>query len=238
MQAYALLCPELYLQKHGKEIRDACQYLLKDIRAEGIVSICKLFITMIKIHPELSCELIHPVMIDVMRNLLNDSDYLSIKQIYLQLAVRYLLANQHAFSRVLEEVQVENSLQKLLTVWFNTMPGVTQNEDKKLLAIGLCSILAVPNDLIMENFSAIIINVYETLCDIMRAETEDGEEVDSLILTDPTDFETNAQYEIEDYEYKTPHFDRFRIICLKDPVHAVVLKEFLQAQVWKTNLVK
>lgn len=138
MQAYTLLCPELYLQKYGKEIRDACQYLLKDIRAEGIISICKLFITMLKVYPEFSIELLHPVMIDITRNLLGDSDYLSIKQIYLQVVTRYLLANQHALSKVLEAVQVENSLQKLLTIWFNTMPGVSQNEDKKLLAIGLC----------------------------------------------------------------------------------------------------
>lgn len=231
MQAYILLCPEPYLQKHGKELVHACQYLLKDIRTEGIVSICKLFISMLKIHPEYAVELLHPVMIDIMRNLLGDSDYLSIKQVYLQVVTRYFLSNQNALSRVLEEVQVENSLQKLLTIWFNTMPGVTQNEDKKLLALGLCSFLTVPNDLVMENFSAIMINIYETLSDIMESQTEGGEECDSLVLTDQAEIESNGMYEIEDYEYKTPHYDRFRVVCLKDPVHSVVLKECLQGQV-------
>lgn len=231
MQAYMLLCPELYLQKYGKELMQACQYLMNDIRTEGIISICKLYITMLKVHAEYAVELLHPALIDIMRSLLGDSDYLSIKQIYLQVVARYFLANQHALSQVLEETQVENSLQTLLSIWFNTMPGVSQNEDKKLLSIGLCSLLTVPNNIIMENFSAIIINVYETLCDIMKAETEDGEEVDSLVLTDVTDFESNGMYEIEDYEYKTPHFERFRVVCLKDPVHSVVLKEFLQKQV-------
>jgi hypothetical protein len=231
MQAYTLLCPELYLQKYGKELIQACQYLLKDIRTEGIVSICKLFIVILKVHPEYAVDLLHPVMIDIMRNLLGDSDYLSIKQVYLQVTTRYFLANQHALSRVLEEVQVENSLQKLLSIWFSTIPGVTQNEDKKLLAIGLTAFLTVANDLVIENFSVIIINVYETLCDIMKSDTEDGEEVDSLVLTDSADIESNGMYEIEDYEYKTPHYDRFRFICLKDPVHCIVLKEFLQGQV-------
>ena len=231
MQAYMLLCPELYLQKYGKELVHTCQYLMNDIRTEGILSICKLYITMLKVHPDYSVELLHPVTIDILRNLLGDSDYLSIKQIYLQVLTRYFLANQLAFSKILEEVQVENSLQKLLTIWFNTMPGVSQNEDKKLLAIGLCSLLTVPNNIIMENFSVIVINVYEALCDVMKSDTEDGEEFDSLVLTDEAAFESNGMYEIEDYEYKTPHFDRFRVVCLKDPVHSVVLKEFLQKQV-------
>jgi hypothetical protein len=231
MQAYMLLCPELYLQKYGKELVQACQYLMNDIRTEGIISICKLYITMLRVHSAFAVELLHTPMIDIVRNLLSDSDYLSIKQIYLQVVARYFLANQHAFSQILEETQVEGSLQKLLTIWFDTMPGVSQNEDKKLLAIGLCSLLTVPNNIIMENFSVIVINVYETLCDIMKADTEDGEEVDSLVLADEQEFDSNGMYEIEDYEYKTPHFDRFRVICLKDPVHSVVLKEFLQKQV-------
>lgn len=231
MQAYILLCPELYLQKYGKELMQTCQYLMKDIRTEGVVVICKLFITMLKVHPEYSIELLHPVLLDIMRSLLGDADYLSIKQIYLQVVTRYLLANQLALSRVLEEIQIENSLQKLMKIWFETMPGVTQNEDKKLLAIGLCSLLTIPNDYIMENFSVIIVNVYEALCDIMKSDSADGEEVDSLLLSDSVELDSNGMYEIEDYEYKTPHYDRFRVVCLRDPVHNLVLKEYLQNQV-------
>lgn len=231
MQAYILLCPELYLQKYGKELMQTCQYLMKDIRTEGVVIICKLFITMLKVQPEYAVELLHPVMVDIMRNLLGDSDYLSVKQIYLQVAARYLLANQQALSIILEEVQIEDSLKKFLAIWFETMPGVTQNEDKKLLAISICSLLTIPNDLIIENFSVMISSVYETLCDIMRAETFDGEEVDSLILTDSVELDSNGMYDIEDYEFKTPHYDRFRVVCLRDPVHVLVLKDFLQSQV-------
>lgn len=231
MQAYILLCPELYLQKYGKELMQVCQYLIKDIRTEGIVMICRLYITMLKTHSEYAVELLHPVMIDIMTNLLGDSDYLSIKQMYLQVVTRFFFANQNALSQVLDEVKIENSFQKLLTIWFNTMPGVTQNEDKKLLAIGLCRLLTVPNDFIMENFSVIIINVYETLCDIMKSDSVEGEEVDSLILTDTSEFESNGMYVIEDYEFKTPHYDRFRVICMRDPVHITVLKEYLQSQV-------
>jgi hypothetical protein len=235
MQAYILLCPELFLRKYGKELMQTCQYLIKDIRTEGIVIICKLFITMLKVCPEYAIELLHPVMIDITKNLLGDADYLSIKQIYLHVVTRYFLANQAALSRVLEEVQIENSFQKLLKIWFETMPGVTAKDDKKLLAIGLSAFLTVPNDFVMENFSVIISNVYETLCDIMHAGSEDGEEVDTLILSDAVDLESNGMYDIEDYEFKTPHYDRFRVICLRDPVHTLVLKDYLQSQVSRRN---
>lgn len=232
MQAYILLSPEMFLQKYGKEMIRVCQYLIKDIRTEGIILICKLFITMIKAQPEYSVELLHPVIGDVLRSLLSDNDYLSVKQTYLQVAVRYFLANQHAFSRcLLEEIQVENSLKKFLTIWFETMPGVTSMDDKKLLALGMCSLLTVPNDLIIEHFNVIICDVFETLCDIMKSVGDDSEEFDSLILTDTSELESNGMYEIEDYEYKTPHYDRFRVVCLRDPVHVIVLKEYLQSQV-------
>ena len=232
MQAYILLCPELYLQKYGKDVMQTCQYLMKDIRTEGVVIICKLFIMILKVQPEYAIELLHPVLVDIMRNLLGDSDYLSVKQIYLQLAARYLLVNQQALSLILEEVQIENSLQKFLSIWFETMPGVTQSEDKKLLAISICSLLTIPNDLIMENFSVMIVSVYETLCDIMKVEDlNTEEEVDSLILTDSVELESNGIYDFEEYERRTPHYDRIRAICLRDPVHSVVLKDFLQSQV-------
>lgn len=230
IQAYVLLCPEIYLQKYGKELMQQCQYLMKDIRTEGIVAICKLFITILKVMPTYAIELLHTAMFDILKNLIDDSDYLSIKQIYLQTMTRYFVANQMAFSVILEEIQVENAFQRVLSIWLNTMPNVTQNEDKKLLALGLCSLLSIPNDLILENFSTIIINVYETLCDIMTQKTADGDEVDSLILTDETDMEGMCDDFDEGYEYKTPHYDRYKAMCLRDPVHTIVLKEYLQSQ--------
>lgn len=206
-----------------------CQYLMRDIRTEGIVAICKLFLTMLKVMPNYAIELLHSIMNDVVKNLLNDSDYLSAKQIYLQVMTRYFLANQMAFSLILEEVRVENCFQKILSIWLNTMPNIIQNEDKKLMALGLCSLLTIPNENIFENFATIIINVYETLCDIMTLETPESAEVDSLILTDATDMEGMCDFD-EGYEYKTPHYDRYKAMCLKDPVHSIVLKEYLQNQ--------
>ncbi|KAG5672402.1 hypothetical protein PVAND_002533 [Polypedilum vanderplanki] len=227
MQAYIMLCPEIYLQRYGKEIVQQCQYLMKDIRTEGVVTICKLFISMLRMQPNYAIELLHPVMIDIVKNFLDDNDYLTVKQIYLQVIVRYFLANQMALNHILEEIRVENAFQKLLSIYINTMPNVTQDEDKKLLAIGLSCLLTIPNQIILDNFSIIIINIYETLCDIMKQLSEDGEEIDGLILSEHDDLPYD---EIDDVEWKAPHYERYKSMCLKDCVHTVVLKEYLQNQ--------
>jgi hypothetical protein len=49
-------------------------------------------------------------------------------------------------------------------------------------------------------------------------------------MTDNSVVQSNGLYEIEDYEYKTPHYERCRQLSLTDPVHTVVLKDYLQAQ--------
>jgi hypothetical protein len=49
-------------------------------------------------------------------------------------------------------------------------------------------------------------------------------------MTDSSDIQTNGMYEIEDYEFKTPHYERCRFLSLKDPVHVIVLKDYLQSQ--------
>lgn len=53
----------------------------------------------------------------------------------------------------------------------------------------------------------------------------------SLILQDDSSIETNGMYELEDYEYKTPHFDRCRRIFSKDPAHNIRLNDYTQNQV-------
>jgi uncharacterized membrane protein len=67
MQAYIYLCPDLYLKKYGKEVVQTCHYLMKDVRPEGIVVICKLFVTFLRAKPEYAVELLKPVLVDITR---------------------------------------------------------------------------------------------------------------------------------------------------------------------------
>ena len=46
---------------------DQLLYLIKDIRPEGIVMICKLFIIILRIQPEYGVELLKPAIVEIMR---------------------------------------------------------------------------------------------------------------------------------------------------------------------------
>lgn len=124
-----------------------------------------------------------------------------------------------------------NGLEKLLNVWFDTMRVSANDEDKKLAGLALCSLLTVSNDVLYGLFPMTIQCIYETLTDIMKPESvDDSREVDSLIISEDELLKSNGMYDIEDHEYHTPHYERTKQISLKDPVHKIVLKDYLQSQ--------
>lgn len=59
----------------------------------------------------------------------------------------------------------------------------------------------------------------------------------SLILTDDNEGEIGMMMfgygfiDTENMQNETPHYDRCRVVCLQDPTHVIVLKDYLQNQV-------
>lgn len=53
---------------------------------------------------------------------------------YLTVIARVLLLNQVAFSQCLQEINKPQALEKILDVWSNKMPLVTQHDKRKLLS--------------------------------------------------------------------------------------------------------
>lgn len=92
---------------------------------------------------------------------------------YLTIVARVLLLNQAAFSQVLQEMNTTQPLEQILDVWVSKMALVSQHDKRKLLSLALSSLLTVQNDAIYERFSGILLNICETLNDIMK-EDEDG----------------------------------------------------------------
>lgn len=79
-----------------------------------------------------------------------------------------------------------------------------------------------------------MLNLVETLNDLTKQD-DNGLLVDSLVLTDgqcPSDF-----YDSDGY-YETDHEQRKKRLILSDPVHTIVLKDYLQSQVtFKMSLI-
>lgn len=53
---------------------------------------------------------------------------------YLAIVARVLIIDQNVFIQVLQEVNDTNFLERMLDVWINKMPLVTQLEKRKLLS--------------------------------------------------------------------------------------------------------
>lgn len=70
-------------------------------------------------------------------------------------------------------------------------------------------------------------NIVEVLNDISKAE-DDGAYVDSLVL-----LEGQSPSHFDEYSscYETDHDQRKKQLILNDPVHTIVLKDYLQSQV-------
>lgn len=235
-QTYIFLCPDVFLPRYGKDIIKTCHYLLSDLRAEGVVVIYRLFLTVLRVAPKYSIELLRPYLIEVFKEYYNHDRFLQINQVYLQMIARVLLLDQVTFSMILSEMGIPDALEKILTTWLNEMPVVARSNEKKLLALALTSLITVSNDVIFDNFSGIMSNLSETLNDITNDDERTGSKVDSLILTDENEEEIGMMMfgygfiDTENMQNETPHYDRCRTVCLQDPTHVIVLKDYLQSQ--------
>lgn len=235
-QTYIFLCPDEFLPRYGKDIIKTCHYLLTDLRTEGVIVIYRLFLTVLRIAPKYSIELLRPYLVEVFKKYYEHEGFIQINQIYLQMIARVLILDQVTFSMILNELGISDAMEKIVTSWLVDMPAVARNNEKKLLALALTSLMTVSSDIIFENFSAIMANISATLNDITNEDEQTGTKVDSLILTDDNEGEIGMMMfgygfiDTENMQNETPHYDRCRVVCLQDPTHVIVLKDYLQNQ--------
>lgn len=52
-----------------------------------------------------------------------------------------------------------------------------------------------------------------------------------MILTEDTPIDDDGLWKLEQIVYSTHHYDRCRELCLKDPVHTIVLRDYFESQV-------
>ena len=106
--------------------------------------------------------------------------------LHLSIASRLLMAQPDTFSALTAELAAEvgpNVTQdavagRLLDVWLDKMPCVTQPERKKLLSLALCSLLPSGWPPVVDRLLAVVANVVETLNDVTRTDEETGDIVE------------------------------------------------------------
>ena len=140
------------------------------------------------------------------------------------------------------EFQKEKSIfvLQVLDVWCDKMPCVTAPERRKLLALALASLLTTESPVVLQRVYIVFLNIVETLNDVTK--TDDvGATVDSLMAgvgdvvldTDDIDYETEHDSRKRQIamQVENHHLSFHHLSPLQDPVHTIVLKEHVQAQV-------
>ena len=125
------------------------------------------------------------------------------------------------------------------------MPCVTAPERRKLLALALASLLTSESPVVLSRVYLVLLNVAETLNDVTRygrkrkirniffpevnyclSSDEQGGMIDSLMAG-----VGDVVLDTDDIDYETEHDSRKRQIAMQDPVHTIVLKDYVQSQV-------
>jgi len=120
---------------------------------------------------------------------------------------------------------------RLLDVWLDKMILVTQSDRRKLLAMGLATIIFSGSPVVQQRVHGILQNLAEALNDVMKP--EENNYVDSLLLNPTTSggVGSSSSFNNEDEaDYYTEHDTRKRDISLNDIVHKVSLNEFIQGK--------
>ena len=105
------------------------------------------------------------------------------------------------------------------------MPCVTAPERRKLLALALASLLTSESPVVLSRVYMVLLNIAETLNDVTRTD-EQGGVIDSLMAG-----QGDVVLDTDDIDYETEHDSRKRQIAMQDPVHTIVLKDYVQGQV-------
>lgn len=247
IQAYILLDAHAFLERYGRSFIDFCNRMFDDIRPEGISLMLKVLEICLKTDATYGLELVRPLLPYIFRQVYSNKDFPMLMGMYLTMVARVLLISQQVFMEVIQELQQPDALEKILDVWITKMPLVTELEKSKLFSLAFLSIFS-NNPILLERFPAIMQNINDTLFAVMR-EDDDGEAADandpdkpnetkpvkycdSLVFVDEYDLDTSSYCTMDDFDYKTYHYDRCRQLSLKDPVHKIALPQYIE---WQLN---
>lgn len=249
IQAYILLDARAYLERYGRSFVDFCNRMFDDIRPEGIILMVKVLEICLKTDTAYGLELVRPVLPYIFRQVYTNKDFPMLMGMYLTMVARVLLISQQVFMEVIQELQQPDALETILDVWITKMPLVTELEKLKLFSLAFLSIFS-NNPILLDRFPAIMQNISDALFEVMRedddyqnrdtdnpngpTETKPIKYCDSLVFVDEYDLDTSSYCTMDDFDYKTYHYDRCRQLSLKDPVHKIALPQYIEWQL--TNL--
>jgi len=231
IQAYVLLCPSEVMATIGPSVVKECAIMYPDLVDDGRLMVLRLVETWIRSAAQNSPQVLEPLLVTVMEAVHTGQDYPVLMSLHLSILSRLILSSHSLFSQLcLATATSVNSNHndvagKVLDVWCDKMACVTAPERRKLLALALASLLTTESPVVLSRVYMVFLNIAEALNDVTRPD-ESGNIVDSLMAG-----QGDAVLDTDDIDYETEHDSRKRHIAMQDPVHTVVLKDYVQSQV-------
>ncbi|XP_063695731.1 importin-11 [Culicoides brevitarsis] len=232
VQAYILLIPEYFITNFGPPLVNKLMELQQDMRSEGIIMIHSMYIVMLKTDANLAVQVLRPALIEVFKGVYQAEVYVSELRIYLQIIARVLAMHPNAFGEILQAMGKPDGFEKIFEVMLEKFHLAQNNEERKLLALAVGSIMTKPVDAIYLNMATIMEKLHKAMLNIVQDDEETGQKIDSLILSNESDVTyDNDIFDADEFDESTPHFERLQKLGLKDPIHTVPLHEFIQNQI-------
>ncbi|XP_037946692.1 importin-11 [Teleopsis dalmanni] len=235
IQAYILLDAISFLEQHGNQFISFCMRMFDDLRAEGIILMLKVFEICLKCDAQYGLVLIRPALPYIFKQVYINEDFPMLMGMYLTIVARVLLISQNVFSAVLQEIKEPDALEKIFDVWIAKMPLITEVEKSKLFSLAFGSIFT-NNPILLERFPSMLQNITDTIIEVMSTdddsiETEQPQKyTDSLVYLDERDIDRSDYFRTDLLDSETYHFGRWRQLALKDPVHKIVLSQYIEHQ--------
>ncbi|XP_072938449.1 importin-11-like isoform X2 [Epargyreus clarus] len=243
MQAYALLCPEEFFLGAGGKCMGLLEDMLADMRTEGVITVLKMAEICISVtFPErntyLGVKVIWPILIRVIHCLLEGDDLPAVLSVQLCLLSRVILLSTDLFYNAVEEAanglteydsDPAKVLNRLLHVWTEKMNLATRVTRWKLIGLGLVALLTTKNQMVLQRFPAILLNLTEVLNDVRNIEYKDTY-VDGLVAApgsraaSPLEGCGGATRWGAGAAPRTPHLARRERLAAAHPAHRLDLR--------------
>jgi len=231
LQAYVLLCPGHVMETVGPAVVAECANQYGDLQDEGVLMILRLVETWLRAGGPNTPQVLEPLLLRVMVAVHEGREFPMLMSLHLSILSRLILASHALFASLCQAAagtigsNHNDVAGKVLDVWCDKMACVTAPERRKLLALALASLLTTDSPVVLSRVYIVFLNLVETLNDVTKTD-DAGAAVDSLMAG-----VGDVVLDTDDIDYETEHDSRKRQIAMQDPVHTIVLRDYVQAQV-------
>jgi len=234
VQAYVLLAPHDFLRSCGPGVASTLDDQFSDLQDEGVLLVLRLVDLVTKVGPPETPVIFNSLIKRSYQAVYEGVDYPMLMSLHLSIVSRITTCYPNACTNFINllasqlDKPPDDVQGRLLDVWLDKMILVTQSDRRKLLAMGLATIMFSGSPVVQQRIFPILQNVAEALNDVMKPE-DNNSYVDSLLLSSSASSNTSG-YNEDDADYYTEHDTRKRDISLNDIVHKVSLNEYFQSK--------